>query len=258
MMKSPAQIILDKAILPTRLGSAEIRAGIAADIRRRAIFSARTFEEPYLGLIREVAAKVAGGRMDDATARMRLQQWLDSSGYAPGPGMKGSLLDRSSARRINLILDTQRTMAANVANIQAETDASLDLFPAHELVRFGTRRVPRDDWHLRWKSAGEACGGEGASQGGRMMARKDSPVWQALGDGAGGFTDTLGNPYPPFAFGSSMDWMPVDRRTAEAEGITGTPARPRATLGPGENEIAEALKKFGPSFTADLLKELSE
>ena len=255
-MPSPADIILSKAILPTRLGSAEIRASIAADIRRRAIFSARTFEEPYLRLMRDVVAKVAGGNMDDATARMHLQKWLDDSGYQVPPDLKGSLFDRSSARRINLILNTQRTMAANVALIQGEDDDALEEYPCWELVSVGARRVPRADWHERWRSAGDACGWAGAIEE-RMVARKDSPIWQALGDGAGGFGDTLGNPYPPFAFGSSYNWMPVDSSEAEALGITGAPARPKATLDPGEDEIAEALRNFGPGFTADLLKELS-
>ncbi len=35
-----------------------------------------------------------------------------------------------------------------------------------------------------------------------MIALKSSGVWQALGDGAGGYTDTLGNPFAPFAFNS--------------------------------------------------------
>ncbi len=35
---------------------------------------------------------------------------------------------------------------------------------------------------------------------GRMIARRDSPIWLALGELDGG----LGNPYPPFAFGSGM------------------------------------------------------
>jgi len=89
-----------------------------------------------------------------------------------------------------------------------------------------------------------------------MAARKDSPIWQELGDGAGGFEDTLGNPYPPFAFGSSYNWMPLDRQEAEALGIEGTPVRARATLDPGERDIAETLKRFGPEFTAGLLEEL--
>ena len=52
-----------------------------------------------------------------------------------------------------------------------------------------------------------------------MVALKSSPIWQALGDGAGGFRDTLGNPYPPFAFGSSYAWVHVDRLEARELGL---------------------------------------
>lgn len=38
-----------------------------------------------------------------------------------------------------------------------------------------------------------------------MVALKNSGVWEALGDGAGGYEDTLGNSFPPFAFNSGMD-----------------------------------------------------
>ncbi len=58
-----------------------------------------------------------------------------------------------------------------------------------------------------------------ALESGRMVARKDSPIWQALGDGAGGFDDTLGTPYPPFAFGSGMGVEDVDRDTAMSLGL---------------------------------------
>ena len=44
-----------------------------------------------------------------------------------------------------------------------------------------------------------------------LVALKNSPIWQALGDGVGGYNDTLGNPYPPFAFDSGMAWVGVDR-----------------------------------------------
>ncbi|MCL1921989.1 MAG: hypothetical protein FWG50_13115, partial [Kiritimatiellaeota bacterium] len=88
-MQNPAQIILDKAILPTHLSSSEIRAQVAADIRRRAIFSARTFEEPYLRLMRGTLAQVASGSLDDATARMRLQQWLGQWRPPRSPGGGG-------------------------------------------------------------------------------------------------------------------------------------------------------------------------
>ena len=255
-MQNPAQIILEKAILPTHLSSSEIRGQIAASIRRRAILSARTFQEPYLIRMRDVLAQVASGQTDDATARTALKSWLDATGYLPDA--PGTLTDLASTKRVQLILDTQRTMANNVALIQGEDPAARAEFPAWELVSIGLRKRPRGDWPERWRQAGESTGWEGAAQGTRMAARKDSPIWQALGDGVGGYTDTLGNPYPPFAFGSSYNWMPIDKAQAATLGLTGTPAQPTATLDPGQQEIADALKKFGPGFTADLLAELED
>ena len=54
---------------------------------------------------------------------------------------------------------------------------------------------------------------------GRMAALKSSGIWQALGDGEGGFNDTLGNPYPPFAFRSGMWTVELDRGEAEELGL---------------------------------------
>ena len=54
---------------------------------------------------------------------------------------------------------------------------------------------------------------------GRMAALKSSGIWRALGDGEGGFNDTLGNPYPPFAFRSGMWTVELDRGEAEELGL---------------------------------------
>ncbi|MCL2103456.1 MAG: hypothetical protein FWH21_00135 [Kiritimatiellaeota bacterium] len=252
-MKSPAQIIMDKAILPTHLSSREARGRISADIRRTSIFSARTAEAAYLKEMRDVCADAAAGRISDETARDRLRAWLDASGYVPES--PGSLTDLGSRTRLQLILDTQRTMAESVASVNAQTAGTLEAYPAWELVRVGSAKAPRQDWAERWAAAGDACGWEGASRA-QMAARKDSPVWQALGDGAGGFGDTLGNPYPPFAFGSTLEWVPVDREEAGDLGITGTPLPGEQSLSPDEDEIARALRDFGPEFTENLLMEL--
>ena len=52
-----------------------------------------------------------------------------------------------------------------------------------------------------------------------MMALVGSPVWQALGDGAGGYNDTLGNDFPPFAWRSGMQRRQVPRDECEAVGL---------------------------------------
>ena len=53
----------------------------------------------------------------------------------------------------------------------------------------------------------------------RMVALKASPIWDSLGNGAGGYDDTLGNPYPPFAFNSGMWTDDVSRTDAEELGL---------------------------------------
>ena len=92
-----------------------------------------------------------------------------------------------------------------------------------------------------------------------MAALKASPIWRELGNGAGGYRDTLGNPYPPFAFGSGLDWTPVGREEALAMDLHGDgKAPPKPTLTPGRKEIADALDRLGPDFAKDLMDELED
>lgn len=254
-MPTAAQIILDKALLPTHLDTQGIREQIAAEIRKRSLFSATTVQADYLAKMQRVLADVASGKINAATARQQLQQFLDATGYVPTD--PAAIKDLSSNLRLDLIIKTQQDMAGNVARIQRETQEDRDQFPAWELVSFGFRRVPRTDWPQRWRDAGNACGWEGAVKS-SFVARKDSPIWAALGSGAGGYRDAIGNPYPPFAFGSSMAWLPVDAARAQQLGLTtGGVQLADVTLSPGKQEIADALKRLGPGFTKDLFKELA-
>lgn len=209
-----------KALLPTTLGSEEIRSQIAADILRRSVFSARMASESYLAQIRDVCAEVVAGKLSTAQARERLLRTLEAMGHSPQD--EGGLKNPASIRRLDLIVNTQANMAASVARMMSQTAGTLEDFPAWELTRFEGRRQPRKDWRARWTLAGQSVGWAGAlpmTPGGRMVALKSSPIWQALGNGAGGFRDTLGNPYPPFAFSSGMDWLDVDREDAERLGL---------------------------------------
>jgi hypothetical protein len=104
---------------------------------------------------------------------------------------------------------------------QNESVEELEEYPALKLVRGYARRVPRgstekpgdDNWETRW----EAAGGELVN--GEMVALKSDPVWQALGDGEGGYDDTLGNPFPPFGFNSGMVVESVSRKEAIELGL---------------------------------------
>ena len=249
---TPEDIQRVKDLLPTTLGSEEIRGTIAADILRRSVWSARMASVPYLAQIRDVCARVLAGEINQATAVKELMDTLTSMGHSPLD--PGGLTNPASLRRLNLIVDTQTQMAASVARIDNQTEATLMLWPAWELVRFEDRAKPRQDWAARWRAAGEYCGWQGALQN-RFIALKNSPIWAALGQGAGGFRDTLGNPYPPFAYSSGLDWMEVTAEECARLGLsTASATAPEsASLSPGMKDIRDAIERYGfPQIGVDL------
>ena len=124
------------------------------------------------------------------------------------------------------VIQTRSYMAVSAAEVNVQDEATVYAFPAWELALYDGQRVSRD-WPARWNAAGESVGWVGASRDyGRMVALKDSPIWQALGNGAGGYDDALGNPYPPFAIGSGMNWLGVDRRDCIKMGLIGEHDQP--------------------------------
>ena len=244
---NPADIIHIKELLPTELGSADIRERIARDILRRSVFSARMLSARYLARVRDVCASVVGGDINRADARAQLMTQLAEMGHSPLDD--GGLRNPASIARLNLIIDTQSQMAASVATLEAQTGAVVEMWPAWRLTRLEGRGMPRQDWPERWTAAGEAVGWQGAAKG-AWVALKSSPIWQALGDGAGGFRDTFGNPFPPFAYGSGLGWEDVDaEECAELGRSTDGAESPRdVSLSPGEREIADAVKRLGFDF----------
>ena len=260
----PEDIERIKDLLPTSLGSAEIRDRYAREILQRSVFSARMESARYLAKIRDVCTELSAGRINAAKARESLLNVLSEIGYDTTAD-DGKVSNPVSERRLNLILETQRQMAASVARLSLETEDTLDMFPAWELTRADAPAKPREDWPARWNAAGESVGWEGARKGVYygsgvgigFVALKSSPIWAALGSGVGGFRDTLGNPYPPFAFGSYMDWVDVDRDTAERLGLLRpdeTASAPSApTLSPDDAELLEAARRVGwPGLFNDL------
>lgn len=227
---SIADDILARATLPTHLSSQEIRDQWAQRIREQSVFSARTTDESYLQSLRSTLAQVVDGRINGARAREILLRKLDEIGYDaeaggfPGdegipPAAAGSLRDLASARRLKLILETNETVGYSLANLARASDPDvMALQPGWRLIPGRYRKAPRADWEARWKAAGESVGWKGASRT-EFTALKDSPIWAALGAGAGGYRDTMGNPYPPFAWGSGLTWVDVDRDTCITLGI---------------------------------------
>jgi hypothetical protein len=248
--------LLAKKQMPTDLSSAELRQ-LDAGIKRQSLFSARTTLQYHLDNIFTAVESVLNPKteqradrvtatnpqgnvttgMNPATARSFLRQGL--TGYLPKPGEEGTIKDLSSDARLNLVVKTNVQLAQGAGQfVQGNSsDDVVEAFPAWELIRFEDREVPRgekvvkgevvddpgNDWPSRFRAAAEAAGDDDAlrvlDETGRMMARKDSELWQSLGDGAGGYDDTLSNPYPPFAFNSGMWTQEVSREDAIDAGL---------------------------------------
>lgn len=231
-----------KKILPTDLSSADLRQ-LDAGLKRQSMFSARTLLTDLLDGYKEKIASIIDPeteqRADRITAenpqgnvttglnptyaRAEIKDLLSSLGYAPEEGEAGTLKDLSSNARIDLVIRTNTELAQGAGRFIQMNDADvIDEFPAQELVRFEPRVKVRD-WETRWLAAADESGDTDAADclnnSGRMVALKASPIWDSLGDGAGGYDDTLGNPYPPFAFNSGMWVQSVSRGDAEELGL---------------------------------------
>lgn len=236
--------LVGRNVLPTNLGSAELRQ-LSQSVKRQSLFSARTTLTGYLDeikstvesiinpqqVLREGETQTVTEGFNPATARAALRDKLKALGYSATPGEEGSIKDLSSDARINLVIKTNTELAQGAGRfIQANDPAVLDGFPAQELVRYDEKDEPRD-WAARWRTAAQVANDPGAAAAlglhGRMVALKSSGIWQALGDGAGGHNDTLGNPFPPFAFNSGMWVESVSREEAIDLGLIKTGAAPQ-------------------------------
>ena len=220
-MTEAEQIAAIRDLLPTTLGSAEIRAQIAADIRARSVFVSRCANAIFLAKVKEVVTKMAAGEMDHASGRLALKQMLkvleytpesgfpeDESGEVP-PAVQGSLQDLSSTRRLDLIINTQVALVQGRSmQLRGMEPTVLRMWPAWELVRAVQVEVPRD-WQSRWLVAGGTL-----ADGGRMIALKGDPLWGELGSSEN-FDDALDVDFPPFAFNSGMTWTPIDMYTVK-------------------------------------------
>lgn len=257
-----------KSLLPTNLSSVEL-AQIGADLKRLATFSAKTDNGAYVQTIADVVRDVVNPHtvirdghpvtegLDQASALLKLKEAAQEIGYRPEPDEAGTIKDISSFKRRSLVLRTNVQMAQGAGQfIQGQDPDVLDAYPAQELVRFEDRKMERD-WPDRWQEAARASGDLTALKGlsaGRMVARKDSPIWDALGD-PDLFPDGLGNPYPPFAFNSGMGVLDVSFADAEAIGLVDleTEIEPQS-LEFADPEIPQAVRDT--SLRAALIESL--
>lgn len=203
---------------PTDLKSEQIKEYWTTKMREQAMFSARTTVKEYLDSVKEILHDYVTGvgevqdgpnkgepiSMGQGRARMLMYEKLMELGLVgPNEGDSKRIDDLASSIRLNLIIETQNQIAHSIDQLETASDPLQKVLnPCWELVRDEYRENPRN-WLERWYKAANAVVWNGVAKNtDRMIAKKDSPIWQELGNEE----DGLGNPYPPFAFGSGMGW----------------------------------------------------
>jgi len=209
--------------------------------------------QSQLGQLERAFAKWQG-QVADGLVEKIMAEWQDKIKAAQTLGepasARGIIYDLTKfvgseeiADKIRFALKISQEVASGAGQYlnQNLSPEALDEYPALEFTRLFDRDLPRgekrgpkgtivedpdDAWPARWAAAGEAIEDaddwlpwEGDAQTGRGVALKSSRIWQALGDGEGGYTDTLGNPFPPFAFNSGFRTFDVNRAEAEELGL---------------------------------------
>ena len=271
--------------LATNEGAQGLRS-LSESVAQKSIFSARTNLIDYVFDIKDAVQALASGDSNMATQILTLQQKLAGYGYTPEGGFPdapdksippaegGSLRDLSSDGRIKLVLQTNFRQAENYEKKAAGNEpGALEQFPAWELVRIYEREIPRgerrgpkgtivevpeDGWPARFRQACEATGDDDAlavlDDTGRMIARKDSPVWDYLGD-PDNFDDAIGTDYPPLAFNSGYGWRAVPRAECVEIGLIDEDD----VIAPDDSEFASELQDDAETATlADLHAARSE
>ena len=200
-----------RQLLPTTGNSLQLSA-LPAALRDSSMFSSKVNDARILQAAKDRIAAIVqpegrapGQSMNTATAREQLRDLLKSLGYAPEQGKEGSIEDLTSRSRLDLIIDQNVASARGRGQWAGTQDRDiLDEWPCQELIRVIESRKKRN-WRARWRGAG------GHFYGGRMIARKDSPVWTRI--------SRFGTPWAPFDYNSGMDVEDVDRDEAEALGV---------------------------------------
>ena len=151
--------------LPTTLKSADL-ARIEAGIKANAFFSAGVAQEHVLMKLREVSDAYSMGKLDLATARLKLKDWLVANGAGrkeePGSQADSVLSNLWTTSRLNLILRQNARMAMAVGEYEAGM-SNRDMFPYWRYIA-STSTSPR--------ASHRAYAGK--------VYRKDDPIWKRI------------------------------------------------------------------------------
>lgn len=232
------QYILQKSAMPTTARSRALQQ-LHPDITERAIFSAAVDKADACARIQDLTARMVnpdadgpGQKINKTVFREKMRQALSMMGHDINPD--GDLTDITSTKRLNLIASMITQEAQGYGQfVQANDPAILSAFPAQELFRLQSKKVPRD-WLAKWAAAG------GKLYAGRMIAMKDDAIWTKRLE-SGGF-NRFGRSWPPFDFNSGMWTKPVPRGEAVRLGVCGNPEVPKQQKRTYNGDLQQACK----------------
>lgn len=239
-----------KVSVPSELRTTEWQR-VPQWIRERQFYMAGVHRAEILEEFRSMVAGQAAGKVGEDTAIKNIQQFLDGVGYQPEPGQEGTIKDLRSVRRILVSLRTnQRLLQGYGQKMKGLDPAVLRAYPAWELIRSGSAKVPRN-WLKRFTDVG------GEPINGRIIALKTDLVWAELGD-PGNFKDAIGVDYPPLAWGSHMRWKGVPFKECKELGILDgwTPPDSRPPLVSPNESLQMKPRVKDPEIRAALDKHL--
>jgi hypothetical protein len=200
----------------------------------RAVSEAQSGLQKILNLSRDPNGAIA---MDRSKFIAEMQKTANALGLR-NADKRGSVQDFGSERRLQLIFEQQIGQAQSKAYYLSGQDPDiLDAWPAQELVRLHAVKVPRD-WPERWSAAG------GKMFGGRMIALKTDPIWQAI--------SRFGRPFPPFDYNSGMGLEEIDREEAESLGLISPGEKIEPSVGKYEEELKASVKGLSPEMQSAL------
>lgn len=164
-----------RQLLPTDFRT-KLLATIPAELRERALFMAGVTNVETLQMLDDGLNELMAGEADRATVRARLMELGRKLKYQPVPGEEDTLTDVFSFDRLNLAIDTNLQFAQDYGHReQGRTDELLWLYPCWELVDTNPGSTEnRRNWPARWAAEG------GEFFAGRMIARKDDPIWTRI------------------------------------------------------------------------------
>ena len=203
----------------------------------------------FVAFIKQKTDAILRGKLDEPTAVLYLDQFLETIEYVPAVEDIDIIHDLSSYETQELIVRTVVESAQGYGQYVSGLDSDVQsAYPAWRVITGRTAVVPRD-WVERWTTSCQAAGDDRAlalyRTHGAMAALKASAVWDRLCD-HGLWPDALGNPWPPFYLNSGKVTEDVGFIEAEKWGLV--------VYG---QKRSSSTRKDGPYIT-DILMRIQE